>query len=574
MMTDTLLLLANHLWQSTLCVGVAWLLTLALRRNRAAVRHVVWMAASVKFLLPFSLLVTAGSQLGFRSAPAIGQAQIGEVITDISQPFAVSAEAPERAARPRPLSYLPMIVAGVWLCGIVVTLAHWARLLRRMRAIIRAATPLHLNLPIPTMSSAARLEPGVFGIWRPVLLLPEGIGERLKPAHFEAVIAHELSHVQRRDNLTAAVHLLVEVIFWFYPLVWWMRTRLVEERERACDEEVLHMGAEPEAYAESILAVCKLYLRSRLPCMSGVGGANLRGRIERIISPSAVRPLDLRRKILLASAAVTALLYPIAIGVMHPVPARAQAQAGVASAFEVASIKPAQPPTVGRPILWGIRSDPEQVTYSNQTLLGLIASAYEVDADRISGGPGWIRSDIYDIVAKLPPGTSKASIPMLLKALLVERFGLVVRQETKEASVYAMVPGKGGPKLKPSQDTSGPDGSTAPTAISSVPIKLLAGGAKVGICCGRAELHHVTMARFAELLTAQTDRPVIDRTGISGAFEISLHWAADDSPERSDSASEPSIYTAVQEQLGIKLEPLRGPLDYLLVQHVDKPSQN
>jgi uncharacterized protein (TIGR03435 family) len=125
-----------------------------------------------------------------------------------------------------------------------------------------------------------------------------------------------------------------------------------------------------------------------------------------------------------------------------------------------------------------------------------------------------------------------------------------------------------------------------------VPLKPVAGGAELGICCGRAELHRVTMAMFAELLAAQTDRPVIDKTGISGTFEISLHWAGDDSPvlfpkssqpagnkgddtpAGPDAGAEPSIYTAVQEQLGIKLEPLRVPLDYLFVQHVDKPSQN
>jgi uncharacterized protein (TIGR03435 family) len=237
----------------------------------------------------------------------------------------------------------------------------------------------------------------------------------------------------------------------------------------------------------------------------------------------------------------------------------------------VVSIKPAQQPTWGRPVLWGIGSDLEQATYSHQTVLGLIASAYEVGPERISGGPEWIRSYAFDIVAKLPPNTPTVRIPVLLKALLGERFGLVVRHETKEAPVYAMVPGKGGPKLKPSPDTSGPHSSGA---FSSVPLKPVAGGAKVGICCGRSELHRVTMATFAELLAAHTDRPVIDRTGISGIFEISLHWAGDDSPAGPDAGAEPSIYTAVQEQLGIKLDPLRVPLDFLFVQHVDKPSQN
>ena len=90
----------------------------------------------------------------------------------------------------------------------------------------------------------------MFGVLKPVLLLPEGITDRLTPAQLNAVLAHEMCHVRRRDNLTAAIHMLVEAIFWFYPLVWWIRARLVEERERACDEAVLQSGSDAEVYAE------------------------------------------------------------------------------------------------------------------------------------------------------------------------------------------------------------------------------------------------------------------------------------------------------------------------------------
>jgi beta-lactamase regulating signal transducer with metallopeptidase domain len=91
-----------------------------------------------------------------------------------------------------------------------------------------------------------------------VLLLPEGIADRLAPAQYDAIVAHEmLCHVQRRDNLTGAAHLIVEAIFWFHPLVWWIRARLLEERERACDEAVLQSGSKPQRYAEGILNVYK-----------------------------------------------------------------------------------------------------------------------------------------------------------------------------------------------------------------------------------------------------------------------------------------------------------------------------
>ena len=80
------------------------------------------------------------------------------------------------------------------------------------------------------------MEPGVFGIWRPVLMLPKGITEHLSSAQLDAILSHELCHVKRRDNLAGAVHMIAEAIFWFYPPVWWVGVRLMEERERACDE--------------------------------------------------------------------------------------------------------------------------------------------------------------------------------------------------------------------------------------------------------------------------------------------------------------------------------------------------
>ena len=92
-----------------------------------------------------------------------------------------------------------------------------------MRLAFASANRLAMDAPIPVMSAPGRFEPGIFGIWRPVLLLPEGITERLSPAQLEAIVAHELCHVRRRDNLTGAIHMVVETIFWFHPLVWWIR---------------------------------------------------------------------------------------------------------------------------------------------------------------------------------------------------------------------------------------------------------------------------------------------------------------------------------------------------------------
>src|ERR1700683_5554664 len=127
--------LANHLWQSTLCAAVAWLLTLALRKNRAAVRYWIWLAASAKFLIPFSLLVGAGGQLGWRAAPAVTQPQLSFVMEEIGQPFTAPPPMLRHAGERPATDWLPAILSGVWLCGIMIALVCWFRLWRHIRAI-------------------------------------------------------------------------------------------------------------------------------------------------------------------------------------------------------------------------------------------------------------------------------------------------------------------------------------------------------------------------------------------------------------------------------------------------------
>lgn len=214
--------LANHLWQSTVCIGIIWLLTIALKKNRAAVRYWLWFAASVKFLIPFSALVTLGSWLSWRNvAPAV-QAQWSLIADSTVQPFSAPSAPAQTASHHAPFSLSPILIA-VWLCGVAVGIAIWLRWWTRMRRIRRNATPLSLELPIPVLSSASQIEPGVLGIFRPVLLLPKDIESRLTPAQLHAILAHEMVHVRRRDNLTAAIHIVIETLFWFFPVVWWLR---------------------------------------------------------------------------------------------------------------------------------------------------------------------------------------------------------------------------------------------------------------------------------------------------------------------------------------------------------------
>ena len=460
--------LANHLWQSTLFVVAIGVMSLLLRKNQARVRYWLWLTASVKFLVPFSLLVAVGGHLGRSATAPIAQPAFSVVVEQISQPFAQAAHGGAVAsdAHRRDLNYLPAFLLVAWASGFLVVFFSWSRRWWRIRAVLRMAAPLPLGTDVPVLSAPGLLEPGVFGIVRPVLLLPEGITDRLEPSHLMAIIAHELCHVRRRDNLAAMVHMGVEAIFWFHPLVWWLGARLVEERERACDEEVLRLGSAPEVYAESILKTCQFYLESPLVCVSGITGSDLKARIVRIMTQGVAENLSLSKKILLAAAGMAAVAGPLVFGILNAAPSRAQMPepAGPRPAFEVASIKPSDPSARGtsQRIAPGGR-----YTAQNITVRLLIEHAYNIRDFQLSGGPDWVNSARYDIVAKAEDPSDedprtltgaqreafRQKLQQRLQSLLEERFQLKFHNSTKELPTCALVVGKSGPKLQKAKDT-------------------------------------------------------------------------------------------------------------------------
>ena len=156
----------------------------------------------------------------------------------------------------------------------------------------------------------------MLGVLRPKLLWPDGLSDRLTDAELESILAHEVCHVGRLDNLSALLHVVVETLFWFHPAVWWVGSRLVTERERACDEEVLHMGADNRSYAEGILKVCNFGLRSPVAFVAGVGGPRLTERIEWILTPPSPPTLSLSTRLLLAAIVAVTAGTPIAAGAL------------------------------------------------------------------------------------------------------------------------------------------------------------------------------------------------------------------------------------------------------------------
>jgi len=303
--------LAAHLWQSTWFAVAVGLLTLLFRRNRARVRFALWLCASMKFLVPFAPLIDFARQL---APPAPAPAFAEQLAIRLAVPAGPVARA--AAAVPPSTGWLAAAMVALWAAGLATLALMRFRGWRRVRAALRASRSLAVEAAVPVRASAGLLEPGAVGVWRPVLLIPAGIEDRLTPAQFASVLAHELCHVRRRDNLTASVHMAVEALFWFHPLVWWVGARMMEERERACDEGVLSLGSEPKDYAEAILGVCRLYVESPLVCVSGVTGANLKRRVEAIMNQSIGESLNLAKKLLLTAAGIAAVAVPLVLGVL------------------------------------------------------------------------------------------------------------------------------------------------------------------------------------------------------------------------------------------------------------------
>jgi uncharacterized protein (TIGR03435 family) len=234
--------------------------------------------------------------------------------------------------------------------------------------------------------------------------------------------------------------------------------------------------------------------------------------------------------------------------------------------FEVATIKPANPETRGQSILVG-RGGSNLFTTTNTTLNDLITFAYGIHVRQIVGGPSWLESEKFDISAKpeQPGIPNVAQLSTMVKKLLAERFGLAFHSEKRELSAYVITQGKNGAKL-----TKNETGGNLPGFGGRGP--------------GSVVIRNSTMAEFAGFLQGRIlDRPVVDQTGLSGKFDFTLDWRPDltqlppgaNAPQLPPEVeARPDLFTAIQEQVGLKLEPAKTPVEVYVIDKVQKPSEN
>ena len=225
--------------------------------------------------------------------------------------------------------------------------------------------------------------------------------------------------------------------------------------------------------------------------------------------------------------------------------------------FDAASIKPSPPVPTGpnRSMYVGMKSDPGRVSFSNVPLKFLIRTAYDFNTSaRIDGGPGWLDTQTYDSVASFPVGTPNDRMLVMLQTMLADRCKLAVHREARDQAVYGFVVAPGGSKLKPYDPANRGNGNR--------------GGH------GHLELHTVTISQLGNFFYAELGRFVVDATGLTGSYDVVLDWTPSDTPADDPKSNGPSLMTAVQEQLGLRLDSRRAAIEYLVIDHVEKPAEN
>jgi uncharacterized protein (TIGR03435 family) len=504
----------------------------------------------------------------------------------------------------QPTQFLAWIVI-VWLAGAA---AFWFRLAggwvvaARMRSmLVRRAPPewqealrklgaqIRLARPVPLLVSALVQVPAVVGWLRPVVLVPVGALGGLPVEYLEALLLHELAHIRRHDYLVNMLQSVAEALLFYHPAVWWVSGHIRAEREQCCDDVAVFVSGNALTYARA-LAHLESHRISHLSAALAANGGSLADRIARLLGQSrpAVRtglgPVVVTIAVLLATA-----VYGLF------------GQSGTHPAFEVATIKrnaSAQDAATSRR---GVAYKPGgRIIATNAPLRLLIQFAYAahdspyqghsdpLGASQVIGGPAWIDSDGYDIEAKPESNTDQKHAWLMLQTLLADRFRLTLHRETRELPVYNLTAKKSGLKLPPAKDItclSFPPGTTpqpmlgtsdcgyAPLFLSSTELRIE----------GR-KLH---MADLVRGLARALGEPVLDKTGFTGEFDIDLNYMDEDVMESPGSAAPDdaggnrlaagpnlSIVFAAMDRLGLQLQPAKGPVEVLVVDHAERPTPN
>jgi bla regulator protein blaR1 len=470
------------------------------------------------------------------------------------------------------------------------------------------ALSLRLRRPARLLTSAEVDSPVAVGYLHPAIIVPPKLLECLKEGERQDVLLHETAHLARCDDWMALATQALSALLILHPLVAIVLKRIEREREMACDDFVVACTGSARSYARSLARLHDLRWSTGTRLLApGILGRtfSLGDRIESLLR----RGREFSTRPSAASLGVSALLLALLLGAGGLMPdwvAIAQTAlpksfyAGLPKSFEAASVRPAKP---GSGTDWDSSNGRLWATVPIRVL---IRQAYQIMPQQLEGLPSWARSARYTIQAEAPPVMARdyalarklppeqgmqalvalrRSWRQMLQSLLGDRFKLKAHRETKLLPVYELMVAKGGPKLKPS--------SVKP------------GGMSDHGWHGHLVEVGASMEYFASGLSqwepqGELGRIVIDKTGLAGRYDFTLTWtpwrtgtgrtaggggiggakqpamqmASSLDSSASSASSGPSIFTAIQQQLGLRLKPAKGPVEVLVIDHLEQPSAN
>jgi bla regulator protein blaR1 len=443
---------------------------------------------------------------------------------------------------------------------------------------------VQLRRRVRLMTSTEVASPVAVVYRHPAVIVPPKLLERLEEGECQSVLLHEIAHLARYDDWMALVTLAPGGLLVLHPLSPIVLRQIEREREMACDDFVVARTGSARSYARSLARLHDLRWGAGKRLLApGILGrhSSLGDRIESLLR----RGREFCARPSLGKLGVSGLLLALLLGAGGLIPgwiAIAQTSATLPARFEVASIRPTSPTERLR----GWFPTPGRLTVMGMGLRELIGDAYHLDEVQLEGLPGWAKSRKYDIQAVMPP--EAAHLPphqrsqlkfRMLQSLLADRFKLRVHWATKILPVYDLVVAKGGPKMKLWSD--------ADHRAHRDP-----GGMFLGF--QRYTAWGNSSWRIASVLRAFLGREVIDKTGLTGQYDFDLTWTpwqTRASGMGSNSGSEAnqgtgggtasapvspglSIFAAIQQQLGLRLKPAKGPVRVLVVDHVEPPTPN
>ncbi len=578
--------LLHFLWQG-LIIAIVYAAARKSARNlspngRYFLACAALMAMAIAPIVTWILLGVPGPE----SIAATFATPMSAARTESARVISVSLASDDAHATPEP--FLAWVVA-IWFTGATAfslrLFGGWMlaeRLRRKMvrpasaewqRTLNRLKTRVCVSRPVRLLVSGALHAPAAIGWLRPIVLMPAGALTGLPAAQIEGLLVHELAHIRRHDYLLHILQSALEAVFFYHPAVWWISGHMRAERELCCDDIAVSITGDAVLYARALSAFDPaLWLQ---PAVMAANGGSLAGRIARLLGkPYTARPASN----LPGAAAVLIVLSIGAWAVFAQTTARPQ--------FEAASIKSSSGGSV-----MNVRPLPGRLT-ADASVQILMQYAYGVQPFQVVGASGWMQSDPYRIEATAPANTSRDQMFLMLQSLLENRFQLKTHREVKDLPVYALAAARSGLKL-PAPKEGGCVDSAAEASTEwaggrmAAPGEVQSGKAP----CGSAELipgpkgarmqgSRIAMPELVRRLSMLLDRSVVDRTGYTGQFSLQLDFVPDDTtpamppPPPDSGISGLSIPQALREQLGLQLEPAKGPVEVIVVDHAERPSAN